>query len=380
MKILEVTSLGYIDGGIETGIVLTKRISEEHGNIVKILASDLRQDLPHFNDYTYRRPSGFIGKFFYSFNPYSYLALKKILREFQPDVVHIHTVDHASASIFFALKDYPTILTVHGPEPFSKSLLLWCFAESNFIHGKREVNDLTTTGKLRYFYHRHIESVLYKIALRNVDKIITLSHYMHDLMEHDGLDYNPLQKDNIPHSVAYAGRLETYKGVDYLLRALPAVIDRFPDTKLQIAGDGGERSNLEALAKKLGLRQCVEFLGQLNRGQLEKLYQDASVVVMPSVYPEAFGKIGIEAMSVGRSVIATNVGGISDWLKDRENGFLVAPEDSQAIARSICALFSDPAMYLRMALSGRKTAEEFDLQNYVRKIEKKYLNAIENRI
>jgi glycosyltransferase involved in cell wall biosynthesis len=384
MKILKITAFGYADGGIENGLLLTQPLFEKRGHTVRVFASDLRPDLPHFNEYTYKTPHGFMRKIFYSFNPYSYRALEKVLKEFQPDVVHVHTVDQASPSVFFLLKKYPTILSIHGPEPFTKSLLLWVFADSNFKHGRREVADLTFVGKLRYAYHRYIDRPLYRLGLRNVDAIVTLSNYMHNLMEEEGLKniyvpngttlfkYQSVEQKNIGTTLLYVGRLETYKGIDYLIKALPILLQKFPSTKLYIAGDGNERQSLKKLTDELHLEENVEFLGQLNRVELEAQYKQSTVVVMPSIWPEAFGKIGIEAMSVGRPVVATNVGGISDWLIDGENGFLVRPADSQALATAITRLFSDSQLYLYMMKKARETVEKFDLEKHVGTMERIY--------
>ncbi len=388
MKILRIGSSGYEQGGIENGMVLMQPIFEKRGHIIKILTSDDRPDLPHFNDYTYKKPSIGIGKIFYSFNPYAYKKLKKVLKEFNPDIVHVHTLGHGSISLLFPLRNYPTVFTIHGPEIFSKSLVAWCLPDSDFKNKGHQINDLNFVGKLRYFYFYYVNSPLYWFGLRNVDVFVTLIHYMQNLIAQEGIqskyvpngtvlfEYKPLKKLEITNTLLYAGRLEEFKGVDYLISALSTVIEKFPNTRLVIAGDGSSRKHLETLTKKLRLQDNVVFLGHVNRTELERLYQKASIVVVPSIWPEAFGKIGIEAMSVGRPVVATDVGGISDWLIDGQNGFLVPPADSDILAKSVIKIFSDPEMFLKMAEVARKKAEEFDLNRHVERMEKIYLDLI----
>jgi glycosyltransferase involved in cell wall biosynthesis len=387
MKILRVTGIGYNSGGVETGIILTQPILEKHGHTVKILSSDSRPDLPHFNDYSYQSFSR-LTKILYNFNPYSYLALKKVLHEYQPDIIHIHTLGEASPSLFSACKGYPTVVTIHGPEIFSKQLLLWCFPKEDFRHGNYQVSDLTFTGYIRYIFHRLTLDPLFSRGLKNVTTFVTLSHYMHDLMAKEGiashyvpngtvmLRYSPLAKEEITHQLTYVGRLETYKGVDHLIRALPKIIQKYPDVHLNIAGDGSYKKDLQELTDNLSLTDHVTFLGHIDSPNVEILYRNSSIVVMPSAYPEAFGKIGIEAMSVGRPVIASNVGGVGDWLIDGVTGFMVPPKDPSAIALSVMAIFSDPNLYLRMMVEGRKRAEEFDIHKHVELMEKIYLETI----
>ncbi len=378
MKILRIVSSGYEEGGVENGIALSQSIFEAKGHIVKVLSSDARADLPHFNHYSYRSPgNSVLGRFLHTFNIFAYLELKKVLKEFNPDVVSVHTIGNASPAILLPLKKYPTVYIVHGPEFFVKSLRAWCFPKHYFKGGIQDLNNLNWIGKLRYAYFRLTDGIIYKIALKNVDLFVTLSSYMHSLLLRDGIEnkfvqygtrlmeHVSLKKDEIKNNILYVGRLESFKGVDYLINAMPEIIKIFPTARLCIAGDGTEKKNLISLTNKLNLQENLEFKGQVNRASIEKLYIDSSVLVVPSVWDEAFGKIGIEAMSVGRPVVASNVGGISDWLKDRENGFLIQPKNSKVISDSIIKLFSDEDLLLKMGNKGRELSLDFDISKHV---------------
>lgn len=389
MKILNITSSGFAEGGTENGLILTKPLYEKRGHIVKTFASDTRPDLEHFNDYSYKAPpDGPLGKLLYTANPYAYTSLKKALRDFQPDVVHVHAIGYASPIILFPLKDYPVVYTIHGPEAFIPDLLIWCFPRSYFRHGLYTMEDLTPAGKLRYNYQRYIEGLLYQKGLKNITMAVTFSSYMHDLVERTGIHnvlvpngtrlfpYHPLTKTKNMRTILSVGRLMQYKGVSYLLDAMPRILSSFPDARLVIAGEGEERTNLEEQARKLGIHRAVKFLGRLSRSELLRTYASASVVVVPSIWPEAFGKVGIEAMSVGRPVVATKVGGISDWLTHGKNGLSVPPKNANAIALSVIKLFSDPARLVRMGTCARTTAEKFNLDTHVNRMELIFRDAI----
>lgn len=391
MKILRIINSGFQEGGAENGIVLLQPILEKKGHIIRTLASDSRPDLPHFNSYSFKSivPYGVKKYFYYTFNPNSYLTLKMILKEFKPDVVNLHTMAQVSPSVLFLLKKYPTVLTIHGPEAFTKSLLPWYLPISDFKNGEYNINDLRFIGKMRYFYFRYIIGLIYRFGLRNVDIFITMSKYMQNLMFQDGLqttyipngttllEYKPFKKEEITNTLVYAGRLEKFKGVDYLIEAMPEIISEFPDTQLFIAGDGGKKNDLEILTNKLNLGSNVKFLGHLNRNELEKLYQRSAIVIMPSTWPEAFGKIGIEAMSVGRPIVASDVGGISDWLIDGQTGFMIPPKDSKAIAEAVIKLLSNHNLLTEMSKKARAKSEEFDLNKHADEIERIYLRLIE---
>ena len=134
--------------------------------------------------------------------------------------------------------------------------------------------------------------------------------------------------------VSFAGKLARFKGVDVLLDAVAIIEQKHHDILFLIVGDGDERDALHAQAKELGL-QTVRFLGNVDQQALRRLYNIADVSLVPS-RREPFGLVAIEAMACGRPVIATNQGGLPDFVNDSV-GVLCEPEDAQDLARTILA-------------------------------------------
>ena len=132
--------------------------------------------------------------------------------------------------------------------------------------------------------------------------------------------------------VIYAGKLTQMKAVDVLLQAVRLYEDRLPETLTLIVGDGEEREELEHLAEDLRL-QSVRFLGNVDQQSLRRLYNASDISVVPS-RREAFGLVALEAMACGIPVVATNSGGLPDFVND-EVGVLVKPEDPQDLAEGI---------------------------------------------
>jgi glycosyltransferase involved in cell wall biosynthesis len=116
--------------------------------------------------------------------------------------------------------------------------------------------------------------------------------------------------------VLFVGRLVPEKGTDRLLE----IVSRFVGLTLTVAGDGPERPRLEGLARDLGIAGRVEFLGAVARDRIGALYRACRAVAVPSLWPEPFGIIGLEAMAAGRPVVAFRTGGIPEWLEDGVNG------------------------------------------------------------
>lgn len=388
MKILRIVSSGFEEGGVENGIVLMQPILMKKGHEVRIMASNRRMDLPHYDDYRFKaiNPNSIMKYVYHAFNPYSLFLLRKVLKEYQPDIVQLHTMGQPSSSVLFLLRHTPTVLTIHGPEAFTPSLLLWYLPTTDFKDHSHNRDQLTIAGKFHYFYHTYLTTPLYRLGLRNVDAIVVFSHYMQQLMQKDGmttryipnattlLDQKPLPNNEV---LAYAGRLEKFKGIDHLLRAMPDILKQRPNARLLIAGDGNYRKDLEKLMDELQLNKSVEFLGHLSRAEVKALYEKSVMLILPSIWPEAFGKVGIEAMSVGRPVVASDVGGVSDWLIDGKTGYLVPPGRPEALSEAILRLLTNRAKLEEMAVNARKRSEDFTLERHTEMILELYREIIQ---
>lgn len=161
------------------------------------------------------------------------------------------------------------------------------------------------------------------------------------------------------------GRLAREKGFDRVLRALPAVHERFPDLQLIVAGDGPERQELETLAANLGIRTYVRFTGWVQRKETPGLINSATVVVVPS-RTEGLPLVALEASIMGRPIVATRVGGLPEIVVDGVTGRLVDGEKPRDLAAALCALLADPDSTAEMGKAARtRTAERFRWENRV---------------
>jgi glycosyltransferase involved in cell wall biosynthesis len=147
----------------------------------------------------------------------------------------------------------------------------------------------------------------------------------------------------------FAGRLSAAKGLSTLLRALAAMRVR---AELEVCGDGWWQSDARQLVGRLGLDDRVAFNGWLSRRDLAEAFRRATVVVVPSHWPEPFGLVGLEAMAHGRPVVGTHTGGIPEWLSEDVIGRLVPPGDVEALANVLDDLLGDDAACRRYASAG----------------------------
>jgi glycosyltransferase involved in cell wall biosynthesis len=150
--------------------------------------------------------------------------------------------------------------------------------------------------------------------------------------------------------------LDRRKGLDVLLDALRRVLDgeRSARPMLWIAGDGPERADLEARTRSLDLGEAVRLLGR--REDAPDLLNACDVFVLPS-RREGLGVAALEAMAVGKPVVASRVGGLGQAVVHGETGLLVPPEDPEALARALGQVLADPALRQRLGAAGPRHIE-----------------------
>ena len=162
------------------------------------------------------------------------------------------------------------------------------------------------------------------------------------------------------------GRLVSDKGFDLALRAFGFVAEEFPDSKMQVAGDGSERPALEKLARALGLEQRVIFTGWVEPARVADLINQATLLIVPSRNQEPSAVVLREAAQMGRPVVATRVGGTPDLIEDGVNGLLVESERVEAIAAAILRLLRHPEEARKLGGEARRLAfDRFDFQRYL---------------
>jgi glycosyltransferase involved in cell wall biosynthesis len=173
--------------------------------------------------------------------------------------------------------------------------------------------------------------------------------------------------------IVYAGQIIRGKGVDVLLQSLAQVTTPF---ECVILGDGSHRAECERLSARLGLQARVTFAGFVPQARIAGYYRDASLAVMSSLWPEPFGATGLEAMRCGLPVVAFDAGGISEWLLDGVNGFLVPWRDHAAFAARVESLLRDKTAARRLGETGRQLANErFNFDGYIDGLEGLFLRA-----
>jgi glycosyltransferase involved in cell wall biosynthesis len=158
-------------------------------------------------------------------------------------------------------------------------------------------------------------------------------------------------------ALAFAGRLTAQKALPLLLEA----VSRADGVTLAIAGEGPERGAVEAGVRRLGLEDRVRLLGPLSRDGVLELFHAADGTVLSSGW-ENFPHSVVESLAVGTPVLATDVGGVAEVVRDGENGLLVAPGDAAALAAAIGRFAGDEDLRRRLRAAAAPSVEPYGVQ------------------
>lgn len=172
-------------------------------------------------------------------------------------------------------------------------------------------------------------------------------------------------------TLLYAGRLVRWKGVEYLIGALPHILPE--TTRLWIAGEGTYRETLAKMAQDLGVADRVTFLGKVEQAELAALYRQCTMLVACSFVNETFGMALCEAMACGTPIVASRFGGFREVVVDGVTGLLARPQDPLDLAARINTLLADPRRAQIMGEAGRKRVlDQFSWQAVGDRIEEVY--------
>jgi glycosyltransferase involved in cell wall biosynthesis len=295
-----------------------------------------------------------------------------------PEIVHLHQFEEPGV-VALLRAHAPVVISVHGYTACTSGVHYFGPGEEcTRAHGPGCVPNLLARGCAhtrdpRWLpgAYRHAERG--RAALQAADLVVSYSSAVDRHLSINAVERRrvvPLFTTMTPvggsghaqrRRVVFAGRVIAAKGIDVLIRAAPSV-----EAEFVVCGDGVKLAAMRRLAQRLGVAGRVRFTGWLGGEQLARELAEASVLALPSVWPEPFGLVGIEALAAGRPVVASATGGIEDWLEHGVNGLRVPAGDPAALAAALNELLADPARQATMGESGRQlVAARFSRERHV---------------
>ena len=241
-------------------------------------------------------------------------------------------------------------------------LLKWRYSKIPFLVTVQEGKALNQQPWLMRFFRY--------LILRKADAVTVISNYLAQHVRSqnstvpisiipNGVDLNKFRSggDHNSKIIITVSRLVEKNGVAHLIKAMKKVTEKISDAKLIIVGSGHEEKPLKQLSGNLGLKNSIEFAGEVPYADIPQYLAKANVFVRPSL-SEGLGSAFLEAMAADVAIIGTPVGGIPDFLKDRETGLFCEPGNPGDITDKIIEIMENNDLRRKLAENGKKLVEE----------------------
>ena len=300
-------------------------------------------------------------------NPSAVAALRRALREFDPDVVHVRAfLTQLSPAILPLLRNRPSIMHACMYDticPTGSKLLRdgkICQHRAGWVCRRECLSSAAFTALMA-------QRALWRAWRNAFDRFVAVSGATAASLEAEGIGPVQVLWNGVaeapprppladPPSVAIVTRFSREKGVDVAIRAFAIVLDAVPNARLLIVGDGPLRAQLHELTNSLNISHAVEFAGRVPLEEINSRVAHAWVQIAPALWHEPFGSVAAEAMMRGTAVVASNRGGFAEIIADGETGFLTPSGDAPAMARALALLLTDRARAEEMGKAARARA------------------------
>lgn len=391
MKIFQVNDKFFVEGGSEIYIRQISTALQDLGHKVVIIygSGPSPKEIEKEGFTAYRIPE--LEKEFPKDREKVLKEINRVVTIENPDVIQINNIQNGYFINEF-MQLAPSLRHIHDhrlycpgfsktwynsnqvcPIPFSVSCLINAYKEH-----------CATNKPVKLL--RKYQAKFYELEInRKLPSILLASEYMASQLKINDFDLKKVTV--LPHPVTipkkitapknnrqllFVGRVTIEKGPQYAIEAMQEI-----NGTLTVVGGGPQMTEYKKLAADLGVKGKVKFAGEINREKLPKYYNEADLLIFPSIWPEPHGKTGPEAFSFARPVVGFDVGGVNEWLKDGFNGFLVTRLDTKNLAEKVNYLFDHQEQLKKMGLNGREFVEKnMNEKNYLKNLTKIYQDTL----
>jgi phosphatidylinositol alpha-mannosyltransferase len=324
---------------------------QQWGHQVKILAPCLKEGTTYFEEKVHPigrpipiRYGGTVARL--PLSPWLPAQIKQVIKKEKFDVIHLH-------------------------EPFLPMLCLSTLLQSESVN----------VGTFHAYYagaktYSLLKSLFRKYLTKLHGKIVVSEPLYNFLNDYAPSDYHiipnginierftqegPIRKEykDGKVNIVFVGRLETRKGLDYLIEACGLLNKKFSNFRLIVVGPGTRlKKGYKKKVREAGLEN-VDFVGFASGEELPQYYRTADIFCAPAIWGESFGIVLLEAMACGKPVVASNIEGYASVMHHNEEGLLVAPKDSRGMAEALLTLADNRDLREKMGQQGRINAEKY---------------------
>ena len=314
-----------------------------------------------------------------------YLAMKKALDRFRPDVIHNQTAETIAiaARRYAKKKDVPMVSTGHAyPDNITGQLKM-------LKPIKRPVDAALRTYMASFLKHSEYATMptemaigdlvpknrrRFQVPVEPLSNGVDLSQFTPRKPKAKVLKHFRLQP-NRPR-VLYVGRVDPEKSIGNVVTAFVEVLAKVPEAELVIVGDGTDRSRLRDLVRGLGLEDSVKFLGRVMLPDIADIYRGSTVFATASE-TETQGIVLIEAAATGLPLVAVDAGAVCELCKNRKNGALCQPGDTSAMARALVKILQNEELQKKYSEASLEIAKQHDLNRTLARFVEIYQDAVQ---
>jgi glycosyltransferase involved in cell wall biosynthesis len=329
------------------------------------------------------------------YNPGVVGKVKTLLKDFQPDVVHVHNVHtHLSYYSFVLARRYArsVYMTAHDVMSFHFGKLLSANEDpENFSEEKTYVESPLRQIRIHGVRYNPLHRMFVRHILNNtVRRVLAVSESLKRALVknrinnvdvvHNGIEINDWKESSETvvfkkthgigdAAILFGGRISTQKGAFAMLDAFQKVREKVPHAQLMVIGkkDAYAKPMIER-ARELGVEEGLVFAGWITGNDIRSAYYAAAVVAVPSLYLDPFPTINLEAFACGRPVVATCFGGSREIVEDGISGFVVNPLETKTMAEKIAMLLDDEEMREKFGRAGYEhVVKDFSLTSQAEK-------------
>ena len=294
--------------------------------------------------------------------------LIQFIKEKRVDIVHTHSaVDSRVGGIVGKLSGIPVVRSRHISIPVSRSKLTW-------FQYMKLADKIITSGDF-------IKQTLVKENNMIEKRIVSIpagadeSKYCPGEINLDIRHKFDLNKQNFV--VGMVSVLRSWKGHNYVIEAMKSLVEKAPDIRLLIVGDGPKKDEIQKLIDQHALNQYIALAG--HQSDPVPFYEAMDLVILPSYVGEATSQTLPQAMLMEKPVVSTNIGGLSEVVMHKSTGMVVLPKDSNSIVSAILELYSNSDLRNTLAKQGRAHAlKRFTFNKMVDSTYGVYMDLLEN--
>ncbi len=324
---------------------------------------------------------GFIKKNIFDYKLYN--NLRKEIINFNPDIIHFQSIDFIK-TVLISSRGYTKIQTFHSISSVFQFFDLFYMLDKNTDYNGEIDKRLHTNFRMKYRTiiidhiilnnNRLLKIFVNKIICPSKDLYLRCKKYgfknIYHLPYYQQINKNKLGKQDY---FLYVGRLNKFKGVDYLLNSFKIAIRNNHDLKLLIIGEGEEKKSLMDKMIRLKLQNNVKFIGHINNEDLNQYYQNALAVIIPSIYPEVSPLVAYESMNNSKPIIAFDNGGIKELIIQNETGWIIKDNNINELAKKIIYLSKNKSKAKYMGINAKKyLINNFSEKDHIKALTKIY--------